>query len=105
MKSITVELADRSYPIVFCPGLITGTTGAGQDVLAVAAGESVFVVSNETVAGLYLEPLKKHFGDRMLGAYIMPDGEEVFKHGPEKELVSDFWKLAGMIHLGKPIKV
>ena len=75
MKSITVELADRSYPIVFCPGLITVTTGTGQDVLAAAAGESVFVVSNETVAGLYLEPLKKHFGDRMLGAYIMPDGE------------------------------
>ena len=75
MKSITVELSDRSYPIVFCPGLITGTTSAGQDALAAAVGESVFVVSNETVADLYLEPLKKQLGDRKVDVYIMPDGE------------------------------
>jgi hypothetical protein len=49
--------------------------------------------------------LNAEYGQVLGIGYIMPDGEEVFKHGPEKELVSDFWKLAGMIHLGKPIKV
>ncbi len=75
MKSITVELADRSYPIVFCPGLVTGYDDSEQAVLAAALGESVFIVSNETVAGLYLEPLKKQLGDRKVNVYIMPDGE------------------------------
>ena len=75
MKSITVELADRSYPIVFCPGLVTGADGSEQTVLAAAMGDSIFIVSNETVAGLYLAPLKKLLGDRKVDVYIMPDGE------------------------------
>mgnify|MGYP000011514956 FL=1 len=75
MKSITVELADRSYPIVFCPGLVTGADGSEQALLASEMGDSVFIVSNETVAGLYLEPLKRLLGDRKSDVYIMPDGE------------------------------
>ena len=75
MKSITVELADRSYPIFFCPGLVTGADRSEQALLAAAMGDSVFIVSNETVAGLYLAPLKKLLGDRKVDVYIMPDGE------------------------------
>ena len=75
MKSITVELADRSYPIFFCPGLVTGADRSEQALLAAAMGDSVFIVSNETVAGLYLESLQKLLGDRKMDVYIMPDGE------------------------------
>ncbi len=76
MKSITVELADRSYPILFLPGLVTGADSAAQAPLAAAMGDSIFVVSNETVAGLYLASLQKLLGDRKVDVYIMPDGEQ-----------------------------
>ena len=39
MKSITVELADRSYPILFLPGLVTGADSAAQAPLAAAMGD------------------------------------------------------------------
>lgn len=39
-------------------------------------GDSVFIVSNETVAPLYLEPLTSALSDYKVHSYLLPDGEE-----------------------------
>lgn len=39
-------------------------------------GESVFIVSNETVAPLYLESLKQALANYQIHSFLLPDGEE-----------------------------
>jgi 3-dehydroquinate synthase len=72
MKTLTVELAERSYPIFI-----------GQDLLSSSElfrtaipGRQVMIVSNTTVAPLYLAPLKSCLANYRLAQVILPDGEE-----------------------------
>jgi len=73
MRSLTVPLGDRSYPILIGAGLL------GQPDLVVAALKSprAAIVTNETVAPLYLERVA--FGLRARGVrlteIVLPDGE------------------------------
>ena len=53
--SIDVELGERSYPIVIGNALL----GGGYDLGGHLAGDECLVVSNETVAPLYLERLRE----------------------------------------------
>lgn len=71
MHTLEVSLDARSYPIHIGSGLL-----ARADLLAAAIhGRQVLIVSNETVAPLYLQKLKASLGDRVLGECILPDGE------------------------------
>jgi len=72
MKTLTVDLGNRSYPIYI-----------GQDLLGNSAlvaphvkSEQVFIVTNETVAPLYLEKTQAAFKDFQTAHIILPDGEE-----------------------------
>ena len=68
--TVTVELGERSYPIVIGDGLI------GDFALAdYLSGPDCLVVSNETVAALYLPALQKMLPDDAV-AVSLPDGEE-----------------------------
>jgi 3-dehydroquinate synthase len=69
---LTVDLGARSYPIV-----------VGVDVLGDAAlfepfiaGRQVCIVTNETIAPLYLDLLRKALASRNVDACVLPDGEE-----------------------------
>ena len=54
MQTLEVDLGDRSYPIHIGPGLL-----ANRDLLTPHIhGNQVMIVSNETVAPLYLESIK-----------------------------------------------
>jgi 3-dehydroquinate synthase len=72
MKTVDVALGERSYPIfigtdvIDDPGLI----------VPYLAGSQVMVVSNETIAPLYLDRIKTHFSDHRYAEVILPDGEE-----------------------------
>jgi len=72
MKTLNVALGERSYPIfigtdvIDDPGLI----------VPYLAGSQVMVVSNETIAPLYLDRIKAHFSDHRYAEVILPDGEE-----------------------------
>lgn len=68
---INVNLADRSYPIVIGNGLLDD----GFDFASYLAGSDCLVVSNVTVAPLYLERLGRCLGDRNVQNAILPDGE------------------------------
>ena len=70
-KIITVNLGDRSYPIVIGSGLLDGGFDLGEYI----HGADCLVVSNTTVAPLYLERLLPNLGSRDVSSIILPDGE------------------------------
>lgn len=72
--TITVDLGERSYPIVIGSGLL----GGGFDLAEYVIGPDCLVVSNETVAPLYLDKLRSCLGDKAVESIILRDGE-VFK--------------------------
>jgi len=72
MKTFDVDLGARSYPI-FIGGQLLGQ----PELLApYIAGHQVVVVSNETVAPLYLDQLKKALVGFEYESVILPDGEQ-----------------------------
>jgi 3-dehydroquinate synthase len=70
-RSITVELGERSYPIVIGSGLL----GGGFDLSTYVSGPDALVVTNETVEPLYLEALAANLPGKQLRAISLPDGE------------------------------
>lgn len=72
MKTLNVDLGSRSYPIYIGEGLLD----QAELLLPHLAGSQVMLVSNETVAPLYLERVKAHLGEHRYAEVILPDGEE-----------------------------
>ena len=70
-ETITVELGERSYPIVIGRGLI----GGNFDVSEYVRGTDCLVVSNETVAPLYLGKLLPNLDGRTVRSVAIADGE------------------------------
>lgn len=72
LQSLNVDLGARSYPIHIGPGLI----GAQDGLRPYLAGQQVMIVTNDTVAPLYLAALKRNLGDGLdVREVILPDGE------------------------------
>ena len=74
-ERVDIALGERSYPIFIGAGLI-----ADRDVLAAnIAARDVLVVTNRTVAPLYLDAFTSVLGESMPGrrasAVVLPDGE------------------------------
>lgn len=70
-RTIDVELAERGYPIVIGSNLIA----SGFDLAGSVAGSDCLVVSNETVAPLYLDALRNCLQGKTIEAVLLPDGE------------------------------
>jgi 3-dehydroquinate synthase len=70
-KELNVELGDRSYPIIIGQALL-GT----MDLTPWVAGAQVMIVTNETVAPLYLESAKACFPGKQVDTVVLPDGEQ-----------------------------
>lgn len=71
MKTLDVDLDDRSYPIFIGAGILE----RAELIRPFLNGRQVMVVSNETVAPLYLDRLASSFSDLELQKVILPDGE------------------------------
>ncbi|APZ44323.1 3-dehydroquinate synthase [Acidihalobacter ferrooxydans] len=72
MVALNVELGTRSYPIHIGRGLLDN-----PDILRTAvSGRNVVIISNETVAPLYLNKVRRHLDDLRVGDIILPDGEQ-----------------------------
>ncbi|MEX2474607.1 3-dehydroquinate synthase [Marinobacter sp.] len=71
VRELNVDLGDRSYPIFIGEGLL-GTKDLSQYV----AGSQVMIVTNDTVAPLYLEAAKACFAGKDVDSVILPDGEK-----------------------------
>ncbi len=73
MPTLTLDLGDRSYPIYIDAGLLDD----GARLRSHLAGREVLIVSNETVAPLYLPRLRAALGEGLrIAEVILPDGEE-----------------------------
>lgn len=84
IREITVELGPRSYPIAIGNGLL----GGGFDLTPHIAGPDCLIVSNDTVAPLYLDALKRCIDGRDVHSVNLRDGE-AYKTLATAELVID----------------
>lgn len=72
MITLDVALGDRSYPIYIGANLLEQADLIRQHLV----GNEVMIVSNETVAPLYLDKLMGSLKGRRAESVILPDGEE-----------------------------
>ena len=72
MQTLNVDLGDRSYPIYIGKDLL----GKKELVESYVTGQQVMIVSNVTVAPLYLEKVKALFSKFDVHEVILPDGEQ-----------------------------
>jgi 3-dehydroquinate synthase len=70
-KKVQVQLGDRSYPIYIGSGEIQRA-----DIASHIAGQKVLIVSNETIAPLYLELVEKQLAGLQVDNVILADGEQ-----------------------------
>ncbi|MEN8174296.1 MAG: 3-dehydroquinate synthase [Pseudomonadota bacterium] len=71
MRTLGVDLGARSYPIYIGAGLIH----RAECFTPYIRGRQVMIVSNETVAPLYLGALRATLKDYQLDEVVLPDGE------------------------------
>ncbi len=71
-QTLEVSLGNRAYPIHIGPGLLT----AAELMPADLAHSDTLVVTNTTVAPLYLDQLTGCLRDRRTETLILPDGEQ-----------------------------
>lgn len=71
METVTVELSERSYPILIGAGLLRDPALLGMHV----PGRQVLLVSNTTVAPLYAGLLAQALPGRRIVEAVLPDGE------------------------------
>ena len=72
MKTLNVELGERSYSIYIGSGLISNPSLIAPHIPA----RQVMIVSNETVAPLYLDTVQRSLADFDCQSIILPDGEQ-----------------------------
>ncbi|HCZ14337.1 MAG TPA: 3-dehydroquinate synthase [Candidatus Accumulibacter sp.] len=86
MKTLTVALGERSYPIHVGRGLLD----RGELLLPLLRQPKVAIVTNTTVAPLYLERLAKPLRDAAVEVVevVLPDGER-FKDWPTLNTIFD----------------
>ena len=71
VETLNVDLGERSYPIFIGPGLLKETDRLRSHL---GQGQAV-IISNDTVAPLYLDQVKQTLGDSYGWEIILPDGE------------------------------
>ncbi|WP_041524201.1 3-dehydroquinate synthase [Gilvimarinus agarilyticus] len=74
MKTLTVDLGERSYPIFIGSELVERAELFSEYI----AGKQVCIVTNDTVAKLYLAGLEQALSDasREVHSVVLPDGEQ-----------------------------
>lgn len=73
MHTLHVDLGERSYPLYIGRDLFHDSPLLAKHV----PGSQVVIVSNETVAPMYVERVKQALGDRsLITEVVLPDGEQ-----------------------------
>ncbi len=83
---LTIDLGDRSYPVIIDKGLLKK---AYQHLSPYIAGKQVCIVSNETIAPLYLSTLESQLVPHyQVCTVLLPDGEQ-YKNLEHLSLIFD----------------
>lgn len=85
MRKVTVELGERSYPILIGSGLLS----SGEVLPDLLREARVLVVSNSTVAPLYLARVLDTLRGREAHSLILPDGEVYKTLDTMEDIVSE----------------
>ncbi len=72
MKTLELELGERSYPIHIGAGLLT----RAELIVPHLIGERFAIISNETVAPLYLQVCETTLAEYQPVVIVLPDGEQ-----------------------------
>ncbi|WMC11163.1 3-dehydroquinate synthase [Oceanimonas pelagia] len=72
MERLTVNLGERSYPILIADGLMAD----GALLKGAVKGKKVLVITNEVVAPLYLDRLLAALAPLQADSLVLPDGEQ-----------------------------
>lgn len=83
MHTLQVELGERSYPILIGESLFQKTL-----IAPYIKGKQVAVVTNETIAPLYLDKLLSQLSGYQTHSIILPDGEK-YKNWQTLQLIFD----------------
>ncbi|MBB3047777.1 3-dehydroquinate synthase [Litorivivens lipolytica] len=70
MRELTLDLGERSYPIRIAPNLLSD-----NDWPSFIKGKQACVVTNETIAPLYLEAVLARLQGWQVSVVVLPDGE------------------------------
>lgn len=84
MRTLTVDLGDRSYPIYIGADLLSQSNLYRPHI----RGKQVCIVTNETIAPLYLEQVKQGLEGYQVDEVVLPDGEQ-FKNLDTLNLIFD----------------
>jgi len=84
MRTLQVDLGERSYPIHIGTDLLSKAELFAPHI----AGKQVAIVTNETVAPLYLERLTQTLAGYKVQPIVLPDGES-FKNWETLQLIFD----------------
>jgi 3-dehydroquinate synthase len=71
METLSVALGDRSYPIFIGVDLLSHS----HFYLPHIHGQQVFIVTNETIAPIYLDNVKNSLADLNVASVVLADGE------------------------------
>lgn len=101
MKTLQVALGERSYPIYIGDGVLSQADLLTRHI----QGKEVLVVTNTTIAPLYLQNVLDSLTDYRAESVILPDGEEfksldVLNQVFDKLLSSHFSRQVTLIALG-----
>jgi 3-dehydroquinate synthase len=72
IKTLQLDLGERSYPIYIGSGLLQQTDLLSRHI----DSKQVMLVSNETIAPLYLDQVLSGLKDYLVESIILPDGEQ-----------------------------
>ena len=72
MKTLQVSLAERSYPIYIGSNLLAHSELLKKHINS----KQVLIVTNETIAPLYLDAILSELQDYRVETVILPDGEQ-----------------------------
>ncbi len=71
MKTLTLNLGEKSYPIIIGSGLLANKNLLGDFIV----DSQVMIVTNTTIAALYLDKVLELFANYEVKTCILPDGE------------------------------
>jgi 3-dehydroquinate synthase (EC 4.2.3.4) len=72
MRQLNLDLGSKSYPIYIGQGLLSQSELLTEHI----GGKQIMIVTNTTVAPLYLDKVKSLLGDYQISSVILPDGEQ-----------------------------
>jgi len=71
MQTVRIDLAERSYSVFIGSGIL----GQSHPAFEITPGSTVLIISNETIAPLYLDALVLSLAGANVHSLILPDGE------------------------------